>query len=128
MTADVGIVRIQDTRIFPSMDHWTCLQPKDASATAVTAPIWQCVVRPDAVATLGPREPDRVLFRDRERRERREGDERGAPACKSTRRPRPRQAGSRRVDGVGAGAKIPHADRLICAPRRALWSFRCFPV
>ena len=51
MTADVGIVRIQDTRIFPSMDHWTCLQPKDASATAVTAPI--C--------------------------ERREEDERGAP-------------------------------------------------
>ena len=44
MTADVGIVRIQDTRIFPSMDHWTCLQPSDASATAVTAPIWQCVV------------------------------------------------------------------------------------
>ena len=41
MTADVGIVRIQDTRIFPSMDHWTCLQPSDASATAVTAPIWQ---------------------------------------------------------------------------------------
>ena len=39
MTADVGIVRIQDTRIFPSMDHWTCLQPSDASATAVTAPI-----------------------------------------------------------------------------------------
>ena len=38
MTADVGI---QDTRIFPSMDHWTCLQPSDASATAVTAPIWQ---------------------------------------------------------------------------------------
>ena len=44
ITADVGIVRIQDTRIFPSMDHWTCLQPSDASATAVTAPIWQCVV------------------------------------------------------------------------------------
>ena len=37
MTADVGIVRIQDTRIFPSMDHWTCLQPSDASATAVIA-------------------------------------------------------------------------------------------
>ena len=47
MTADVGIVRIQDTRIFPSMDHWTCLQPSDASATAVTAPIWQCVVDTD---------------------------------------------------------------------------------
>ena len=41
MTADVGMVRIQDTRIFPSMDHWTCLQPSEASATAVTAPIWQ---------------------------------------------------------------------------------------
>ena len=41
MTADVGIVRIHETRIFPSMDHWTCLQPSDASATAVTAPIWQ---------------------------------------------------------------------------------------
>ena len=40
------------------------------------------LARPDAVATLGPREPDRVLFRDRERRERREGDERGAPVCK----------------------------------------------
>ena len=40
ITADVGIVRIQDTRIFPSMDHWTCLQPSEASATAVTAPIW----------------------------------------------------------------------------------------
>ena len=39
MTADVGIVKIHETRIFPSMDHWTCLQPKDASATAVTAPI-----------------------------------------------------------------------------------------
>ena len=44
MTADVGMVRIHETRIFPSMDHWTCLQPSDASATAVTAPIWQCVV------------------------------------------------------------------------------------
>ena len=41
---------------------------------------------PDAVAALGPREPDRVLFRDRERRERREWYERGAPVCKSTTR------------------------------------------
>ena len=41
MTADVGIVRIHEMRIFPSIDHWTCLQPSDASATAVTAPIWQ---------------------------------------------------------------------------------------
>ena len=39
MTTDVGIVKIHETRIFPSMDHWTCLQPSDASATAVTAPI-----------------------------------------------------------------------------------------
>ena len=39
MTADVGMVKIHETRIFPSMDHWTCLQPSDASATAVTAPI-----------------------------------------------------------------------------------------
>ncbi len=44
MTADVGMVRIHETRIFPSMDHWTCLQPSEASATAVTAPIWQWVV------------------------------------------------------------------------------------
>ena len=36
MTADVGMVRIHETRIFPSMDHWTCLQPSDASATAVS--------------------------------------------------------------------------------------------
>ena len=44
MTALVGIVRIHDNRILPSMDHSTCLHPNEARATKVTAPIWQCVV------------------------------------------------------------------------------------
>ena len=65
MTADVGMVRIHETRIFPSMDHW------------------------DRGSRIG--------------------------SCS-----RGRQAGSRRVDGVGAGAKIPHAGRLICAPRSCI--------